>query len=171
MGGEFDQIIHHEEHSTPAVNDLSSHMVEMRDCFHQLDIFYLRFQGPQFTWSNKNSVLPVAKKLDRLLVNQNWITCYPNSQANFSAPLFSDHSPCILDLAVPLPQGGSKPFKLFNFLGNHQSFLQTVEAWWIQAGADASTISSKIFKLKSMKIHLKSLNKNNFSDIQKIVRD
>lgn len=119
MGGDFNQITHPDEHSSPSVDHLDNSMLELSHCFNNLGVFDLRFQGCFHTWFNKRPEDPITKKLDRLLVNNKWLADYPHSQAFFTAPEFSDHSPCSVNLAVPLPGSGTKPFKFFNFLTSH----------------------------------------------------
>ncbi|CAH2047939.1 unnamed protein product [Thlaspi arvense] len=132
--GDFNQIIHPMEHSAIEVNHLTTDMMEMRDCLMQLELYDLRYQGPTFTWTNKQPANPVAKKLDRLLVNNHWLSSYLDSVASFLPPDFSDHAPCLLNLASPLPLAGTKPFKFINFLAKHPSFLPLIEAAWSLAG-------------------------------------
>lgn len=140
-------------------------MAELRDFFFHLGIFDLRFRGNYHTWTNKRPRCPITEKLDRLLVNNTWIVDFPDSVATFSAPGFSDHSHCILDLACPLPCAGTKPFRFFNFLTKHNSFSKTVEVAWAINEVMDSSLSSFCLKLKSLKRCLKTLNKENFSNI------
>lgn len=170
-GGDFNQILHPAEHSSLQVDHITSQMAHFRNCLNHIGLFDLRFYGPTFTWSNKRPEDPIAKKLDRLLCNGHWLSLYPNSQTSFLPPDFSDHSPSILDQAVPLPSGGSKPFKFFNYLTKHPDFLSITGTAWIQAGNRASSLSYLCMKLKTIKRALKSLNKDNFSEIQKRVRE
>lgn len=169
IGGDLNQIIHHAEHSSPAVNLLTAPMIELRDFFLDLEVQDLQYQGNSHTWTNKSPENPVTKKLDRALVNSQWINSFPNSVATFLPHEFSDHSPCLVNLACPLPSSGTKPFKFFNHLTSHPNFLSSTEAAWTLAGNKAYDLVSLGFKLKNLKRPLKSLYKDNFSDIQKRV--
>ncbi|XP_018458827.2 uncharacterized protein LOC108829724 [Raphanus sativus] len=170
VGGDFNQISHFSEHSLPSVNCYDSPMSEFRDTLSHLGIFDLRFTRPLHTWSNKCPSSRIAKKLDRILVNQPWVSSFPHSQATFLPPDISDHAPAILNLAVNLPTSGTKPFKFFNYLTKHPLFYQTVLQAWHQSGSIAWDLSHLCVKLKKIKSDIKKLNRENFSDIQERVR-
>lgn len=97
--GYFNQIIHLGEYSNHGVSYFNTHMLELRDCFMQPDLFALRYSGPPFTWLNKKPSNPIAKKLDRAMVNNHWLSSFPDSAASFLSPEFSDHAPCLLNLS------------------------------------------------------------------------
>lgn len=141
VAGDFNQITSPSEHSSLSVQAISNGMIDFNDTILQLGLFDLRFQGILNTWSNKQPASPIAKKLDRALVNFEWISSYPNSSASFLAPEFSDHTPCLLNLATPLPIAGTKPFKFLNYLTKHPLFLTAVSEAWILAGISSSTLS------------------------------
>lgn len=49
--------------------------------------------GFYYNWSNKQANNPAIKRLDRVLINDNWSTVFPNSNAQFLPPGVSDHAP------------------------------------------------------------------------------
>lgn len=169
IGGDLNQIIHHGEHSSPSVNHLTSDMIELRDFLLDIGVEDLRFQGNSHTWTNKRPESPITKKLDRALVNAQWFRNFPNSSATFLPHDFSDHSPCIVNLACPLPSSGTKSFKFFNHLTSLPNFLSSTKAAWTLTGSKAFDLTLLGYKLKSIKRPFKTLHKENFSDIQKSV--
>ncbi|XP_013654227.2 uncharacterized protein LOC106359004 [Brassica napus] len=147
MGGDFNQILHSTEQSVPFDYNNSSAMYQFRDTLLQVGLFDSRFQGPSFSWPNKQHALPIAKKLDRMLLNYASIQSFPHATSFFQAPMISDHSPCLTDLAFPLPKAGTQPFKFLNYLTKHPNFHQVVQDAWNQAGSLCMDIASSITRL------------------------
>ncbi|CAL9222937.1 unnamed protein product, partial [Arabidopsis halleri] len=67
--GDFNQTLNPAEHSSPVT-----------------------LNGKHFYMVNKSKTLPVAKKLDRVLTNEQWSLPYPESYALFGDPDFSNHA-------------------------------------------------------------------------------
>lgn len=166
VGGDFNQILHPAEHSLASVNTLTSDMIQFKDCLSQMGLFDLRYQCSFFTWSNHCPVAPIAKKLDRLLINNPLLNLLPDCSAFFLPSLTSDHTPCLLNLAYKIPTCGTRPFKFFNYLTKHPGFHQLVLDSWTQAGSAAWNLTALAWKQKQIKSDLKQLNKDNFSQIQ-----
>lgn len=171
MGGDFNQILHVTEQSVPFDYNNSNAMYQFRDTLLQLGMFDFRYQGPRFSWSNKQQANPLAKKIDRMLMNYGALQSYPHATTFFLAPMISDHSPCLIDLAFQLPRAGTHPFKFLNYLTKHPNFHHMVEEAWSQAGSMCMNLASLCWKLKNIKRELKQLNKDNFSNIQERVQE
>ncbi|XP_028120127.1 uncharacterized protein LOC114317570 [Camellia sinensis] len=124
----------------------------------------LCYKGCQFTWSNKQGGGNfITSKIDRVLVNERWLTVNPNSYALFLPSGVSDHSPVIVQL------GGEeaklkKPFKFFDFWANHCDFLPSVYGVW-RKYIRGSPMFRVCQKLKTLKPILKELNKKEYSEI------
>ncbi|KAF8105942.1 hypothetical protein N665_0151s0035 [Sinapis alba] len=149
-GGDFNQILHPAEHSAHAVNSLSPQMLELRDILIQLELFDLRFQGPTFSWSNHQSNSPIAKKLDRLLISCPILDLFPNCTSLFLPPLFSDHFPCVVDLAFKTPSSGSKPFKFYNYLTKHPDFHHVLLQAWNEARVSEANLLLQDVQVQSL---------------------
>ncbi|KAK4426373.1 hypothetical protein Salat_1405900 [Sesamum alatum] len=84
-----------------------------------------------------NDSNPVWCKLDRVLLNNEWLEASLQCNAHFS-PLgcLSDHLPGIITLFDP-PAPKPKPFRFFNMWAEHPDFLAAVEAGWNMRGKEA----------------------------------
>lgn len=127
--------MHHSEHSSHLLNYITTPMAEFRDSLQLLGVFDLRFNGPLHTQTNSYPVSPIAKKLDRLLINNHILSIFPNAFTSFLPLLPSDHSPCLTDLAFQLSKVGTQPFRFLNYLTKHSTFLQVVSLAWDEAGS------------------------------------
>uniref|UniRef100_A0A0D3AK17 Endonuclease/exonuclease/phosphatase domain-containing protein n=2 Tax=Brassica oleracea TaxID=3712 RepID=A0A0D3AK17_BRAOL len=171
VGGDFNQIQHHSEHSSPSVSSNDYQMYLLQDCLTQLGLFDLRFTGPSHTWTNNQPDDPIAKKLDRLLVNSTAVAAYPHALSSFLPPDISDHTPCLLDLAYHLPTAGTHPYKFQNYLTKHPNFSVIILEAWTRTGSLCSSLADLCWKLKLIKTDLKTLNRENYSKIQERVSD
>ncbi|KAG2246732.1 hypothetical protein Bca52824_086360 [Brassica carinata] len=83
VGGDMNHIMFPLEHSSPSVDHADYLMYQMQDCFLQAGLFDLRYLGPCHTWTNNQPDIPIAKKLDHLLVNNTTISAYPHAFPNY----------------------------------------------------------------------------------------
>ena len=72
------------------------------------------FIGPLLTWSNRQGEGFLARKLDKVLINDSWLVSFAHSLVEFLNPGESDHYPAILKLGQEV-YSPLKPFKFFNF--------------------------------------------------------
>ncbi|XVE49038.1 hypothetical protein DITRI_Ditri01bG0049900 [Diplodiscus trichospermus] len=133
LAGDFNVIFHPTESSRyDRSQGFSADTKEFRECLHQLVVFYHISLGPLFTWSNKQHEGFIAKKLDRVLVNEEWLSTFSNSRVDFLPPGISDHCPAFIQLCHK-EFSPPKLFKFFNFWANHPDFMRVVGQSWIQA--------------------------------------
>ncbi|KAG2291817.1 hypothetical protein Bca52824_038486 [Brassica carinata] len=159
IGGDFNQIIYPYEHSSDSIYAPDINMYHMRDCLLQAGLFDLRFNGPIHTWTNNQPESPIAKKLDRLLVNSAFLSTFSHAYASFLPQLFSDHTPCLIDLAFSLPKAETHPFKFQNYLTKHPNFSELILDAWVLARSMSCNLKHFFWKLKIIKNDLKRLNK------------
>ncbi|KAK3189369.1 hypothetical protein Dsin_028930 [Dipteronia sinensis] len=79
---------------------ISGAMEEFNDCLQSLELDDLRFSSFLHTWCNKRSNGCISKKLDRVLVNNDWLVKFENSEAIFLPPSISDHCPSVVKLGL-----------------------------------------------------------------------
>ncbi|XP_059455969.1 uncharacterized protein LOC132186126 [Corylus avellana] len=108
---------------------LSSYEVEFGQCLNDIEVLDLNFNGCFYTWTNKSEEPRfVARKLDRVLANVNWMSLFGNTASGG----ISDHSLVIISVGT-LKSFGPKPFKFYNYLLEHKGFSDWVkEGWSIQ---------------------------------------
>ncbi|KAK3189463.1 hypothetical protein Dsin_029024 [Dipteronia sinensis] len=75
-------------------------MEEFNDCLQSLELDDLRFSGFLHTWCNKRSNGCISKKLDRVLVNNDWLVKFENSEAIFFPSSISDHCPSMVNFGL-----------------------------------------------------------------------
>ncbi|XP_020266617.1 uncharacterized protein LOC109842117 [Asparagus officinalis] len=87
-------------------------------------LLYIKTIGCYFSWCNKQEAYArVCSKIDKVLVNEDWIHQYTTSQVEFLMPLCSDHSPDLVTIGED-NFDGKKPFKFFSMWAKHPDYLQ-----------------------------------------------
>ena len=168
--GDFNQVLCLSEHSSPVTLNVDRRTRDFRECLLSADLSDLTFRGNTFTWWNKSSQRPVAKKLDRILVNSLWTSAFPNSYAMFGEHDFSDHASCAVSFFSDKPSG-KRPFKFYNFLLQSESFLPLIANQWFTFNVIGSAMLRVSLKLKLLKRFIRSFNKEKFSDLEKRVSE
>ena len=127
--GDFNVIVHHSE-SSKYTDSQSANIKEFQTCLQALAVFDHVFSGPMFTWSNHQDETFVAKKLDRVLISDNWHLEFEHSSVDFLPPGISDHSPML----VQMDRGFAHLLNLSIFLiiGPNTLFLLH---WWKNHGS------------------------------------
>lgn len=144
----------------------SSHrtdIIEFNEVCRSLSLFDHWFFGSTFTWFNNHDEGFIFRKLDRVLINSNWLETFPKSTVEFLAPKVSDHCLGVINLCKDV-FSPPKPFRFFNFWTKHAGFLKLVKSIW-ECSVDGSSMVILFEKLKRLKSILKDFNQNNFSNI------
>lgn len=84
----------------------------MESLAEQTELADLRFSGAALTWCNNHmDSTRLYCNLDRILVNNYWMTIFDTLEANFLEPGVSDHIPGILSVYT----GSSQKKHIFRF--------------------------------------------------------
>ncbi|XP_021726861.1 uncharacterized protein LOC110694010 [Chenopodium quinoa] len=136
-----------------------------RQCLRDTRMFDWQTGGMFYTWNNKQDGLNrVSTKIDRVLVNNDLLNCFPDMQAMFHPKGHMDQCPCVITLS----EGGMqlrKPFRFFNKWVEAPGFLEVVrDAWNINV---AGTVMFQVIKkLAETKKVLKSLKLTKFTCVE-----
>ena len=168
--GDFNQVLRPEENSAATSPNVDLQTRLFADAMSQSALVDLTFRGSSNTWWNKRRSDPIAKKLDRVMVNEEWFLCFPLSLGLFGEPAFSDHASMSISLQSGAPRQ-KKPFRFFNFLLKNEGFLPLVADHWFSFQVTGYSMFRVVKKLKSLKRVIREFSKNNFSDIEKRVRE
>lgn len=164
--GDFNQVLHLTEHSTLVNQNADRRLREFRECLRVLELVDLNFRGNTYTLWNKCKTRPVAKKLDRVLVNDTWSVNFPSSYVIFGEPDFSDHASCGVVLGF-LSQRQKRSFKFFNYL--LQKFLPMVCNHWFSCNVVGSAMLRLSKKFKLLKKMIRGFSRDNYSNLEKRV--
>ncbi|WZY73255.1 hypothetical protein YC2023_005495 [Brassica napus] len=164
--GDLNQIRNPAEHSNPPSLNVDKRMRDLNQCLQDVNLDDLNFRGTTYTWWNKRKSAPVAKKLDRALVNDDWYFHFPESVANFGSPAFSDHS--VITVTIdPSRVKAVKAFKFYNFLTLNLGFLDLIASNWYSFNTVGSAMFRVSSKLKLLKNAIRSFSKSNYSELEK----
>ncbi|XP_019087498.1 PREDICTED: uncharacterized protein LOC109127347 [Camelina sativa] len=169
--GDFNEILKAEEHSCYDTGpSIPVGMRDFQEVVSYCSLSDMQSHGPFFTWCNKrDDAALICKKLDRVLVNDSWLTEFAQSYSVFEAGGCSDHLRCRIQIGVE-KQHTRKPFKFTNALVSDANFLPLVQAHWdITEPLFHSTTATYRFskKLKTLKPAIKNLSKSRLRDLSK----
>lgn len=143
-------------------------MKEFKDAINRLEVGDLCCTGFHFTWTKslKNPHCSTLKKLDRILINDDFNQSYDRAHGVFLPYLVSDHSPAVLIFLEGFPKK-PKSFRFTNYIANKIEFMEVVEKGW-----DFEVKGCKMFqffkKLKNLKKTLNNLNWKNGNLFEKV---
>ncbi|XP_019239440.1 PREDICTED: uncharacterized protein LOC109219434 [Nicotiana attenuata] len=124
----------------------------------------LQYVGRDYTWTNNHTY----SRIDRGLVNADWMMMMPNMKVQVLEPLVSDHSP--LKLMISQVQGRkSRPFRFLNCIADHHQFLQKVEQAW-EEGSTGGMIQIVWNKLKRVNEVIKEINTKHYKGVDERIK-
>lgn len=115
--------------------------------------------GRKYTWSNDY----MHSKIDRAIVNVEWMQQYPHLKEIIMDPGCSDHYLVAIHVGDS-QQNCRKPFKFFNILADHASFTSVVQQAWSKHVV-GKAISKVRNRLKLVKRGLKSMHSKEYNCI------
>ncbi|KAK9932560.1 hypothetical protein M0R45_019793 [Rubus argutus] len=127
------------------------------------------FTGQKFTWENRradDSHL-IKERLDRAIVNSNWIKTWPNSQISHETRVGSDHCPILLNIA-PKPIRTARQFRFEAMWVSDPDCFDVVQRSW-SAGGSHNPYLLLSQKLGSCRRNLINWSKEKFPNNVKLI--
>ncbi|KAG9448166.1 hypothetical protein H6P81_014294 [Aristolochia fimbriata] len=119
----------------------------------ELSLIEPTLSGAEFTWTNGRNQ-PIMAKLDRFLVNQEWIDIYGNTSGRILPRTTSDHSPILLE--TDPENWGPKPFRFEEEWLLEKGFKDKLNTWWQEGPASGTACFIFSKKLKYVKNKIKA---------------
>ena len=130
-------------------------MNAFKDFIHNIQLLDIPPSNGRFSWFRGNS----KSRLDRLLINPEWLAIFPNLKSTLLNRTISDHCPLLASSSEK--NWGPKPFRLINCWLSHPSCLKVINESW-----SSSFNLSLPEKFKMVKSALKKWNSSEFGFIE-----
>ncbi|GJV98289.1 RNA-directed DNA polymerase, eukaryota, reverse transcriptase zinc-binding domain protein [Tanacetum coccineum] len=168
--GDFNVTLKMEEHSAGG-SKINRDMQDFRDCVNDIEMEDINSSGLFFTWIKSPSKpdTSIFKKLNRAMVNSEFLDKYRDAHARFLPFLISDHSPVVLHIPNSLDKK-KKSFRFSNFVADKPDFLDVVKKEW-KCDCEGYSMHKLVKKMKRMKIPLHNIawkNGNLFQNVKKL---
>ncbi|KAJ9542512.1 LOW QUALITY PROTEIN: hypothetical protein OSB04_029018 [Centaurea solstitialis] len=142
-------------------------MEDFYHCVEDIEVLDVSYTGIHYTWIQKpKGGDGLHRKLDRIMVNTDFMELFNGTSATFLPHGISDHALGILCIDVGLRKK-SKGFKFDNFMADEEDFIKIVANAWGKP-VFGSFMHKLLVRLKSLKQPLRCL-RNRFGDVSKRV--
>lgn len=163
--GDFNEILEGDEHSSYQDSGfISNGMRDFDTIVQHCHLTDMGSQGPKYTWCNQREEGLICKKLDRFLVNDNWLNNRTQAYGVFEAGGCSDHLRGRFHLKAEAV-GKRRPFKFTNVVAGMPEFLKVMEDYW-KENQTLFNSTSALFRfskyLKALKPLIRSLSKESW---------
>lgn len=124
IGGDFNVIASLEEYSGRSSPD-SAAITDFTTCITDCQFLDIPVSGGLYTWTGMRPNGRVWKRLDRVLVNSDWLSSFPTSCAQLLPRTTSDHAPILFKVGQSTDVL-AKPFRFQNFWLHRPDFLAEI---------------------------------------------
>ncbi|XP_074283428.1 uncharacterized protein LOC141607978 [Silene latifolia] len=123
---------------------------DFRDFVHYCGLTDIKGQGAFFTWNNKQD--PASRefsRIDRFLINDDWMNLYPTAYAHFLPEGLFDHNPCVCYRRQVRDQRRPQ-FKYYNMWSLDAGFKEVVATEW---NRDVQGVAKAILEDLQLQMH------------------
>ncbi|XP_057747648.1 uncharacterized protein LOC130966843 [Arachis stenosperma] len=150
--GDFNEILQVEDRR--GLQNLSVSAEEFKSWVQDMQLVDFPLTDRKFTWFRGKS----CSRIDRVLVNIEWVEQFPDLRLRGGPRGLSDH--CLLIVEDTKVRGGPRLFRSLDAWFSHEGFLRMVKNEWRTLGGGPF-----LDKLKALTIPLRQWHKDNFRDM------
>lgn len=171
--GDFNEILEGEVHSDyEDIPRVPPGMRDFQEVARYCSLTDMSYQGSKFTWRNKREDGLIYKKLDRVLVNEEWLHT-SKAYCVFESGWCSDHLRCRIHWDVE-EKKKIRPFKFTNSISKMEEFIPLMRDQWRGREALYHCTSAMFMltkQLKALKQPLRMLSKIKMGDLSRRMRE
>lgn len=163
VGGDFNNVLLSSERQGGCAVQLYE-VVDYQHSVQDCGLTDMKWHGLSFTWSNKQKVdRKVYSKIDRVMVNDDWVKEFFAASTWFKAEIFSNHAFAIIHMA--LNRGVRHcTFRFCNTWALASHFNDIVRVGW-STPAFGDKMHRVMYQLKQLKQPLLALSRQQFPDV------
>ncbi|XP_019252629.1 PREDICTED: uncharacterized protein LOC109231421 [Nicotiana attenuata] len=162
--GDFNCVLNKEDRVGRPVT--MAEIREFRECIGECGLQELRSSGAFYTWNNKQEGEDrVYSRIDRVLVNIDWIITLPVSEVHYMNEGLFDHCLAIINWDKGKRNARSQ-FKYFNMWKMASDFKERVKQSW-EKRIEGIKMFKVIGKMNRLKAVLTKLNKERFAEVER----
>lgn len=163
IGGDFNTILYSNEKlggNPPEVRSMDDFHYALSSA-NLMDAGYL---GSKYTWcNNQEGPSCIRARLDRCLVNSEWVAQFSSTTIQHLSITLSDHAPLQVSFR-DIQSNEPRPFRFQQMWISHAEFQSVVKQSW-EAPIYASPLSRLVGKLKGLKKDQQAWNKSTFGNL------
>jgi hypothetical protein len=172
--GDFNEVLSQDEHIGPR-DRTESQINAFRECLQDCELQDLGFEGPKFTWCNRQDADHHVKvRLDRAVANGGFMQRFENCSVENIITTSSDHYAILLTLDRGVPgvqsQAVHQDFRYEAMWQRAPDYKQVLEEAWSGSGNGNRSLQATWSRLKSVAVSLKDWSKATFGSVRKQIR-
>lgn len=144
-----------------------SEVEDFQQCIDTCGLNDIQLSGCKYTWSDKQANR-IFLKIDWVFVNGDWINQLPLMVSHALQEGVSGH--CLIMIITPqVDRMKKRAFTYCNMWSSHSSYVRVVRDCW-ETQISGCYMFQIVKKLKKQKQKLRTLHKQNFSNIEEAVK-
>ncbi|XP_042972834.1 uncharacterized protein LOC122304641 [Carya illinoinensis] len=134
-------------------------MEEFNSWIHNCGLMELKYLGKSYSWCNGHAGNSRSwARLDRSLVDQQFLGAFLDSVMRYLPRTSSDHAPMVISFVKSFEGNGPAPFRFQQMWVDHVDFVRCVREAWDQNDVGGA-LMKMVAKLKRVRVALKAWNK------------